>query len=172
MKTTGMVRRVDTLGRIVIPKEIRKVLKIKENEQVEINVQEEEIVISKYSEFKKIDEAINNLIKAINNLFHKDIIITDLNNIVLSTNNSYLDKEISPFLSSILDNRDGKIERSITELLINKGTKELSVAYIIKPILVNGDVLGVIGYLSKDHLNEFDYDLFKLINSFLDKYLE
>ena len=34
MKTTGMVRRVDSLGRIVIPKEIRKVLKIKENEQV------------------------------------------------------------------------------------------------------------------------------------------
>ena len=44
-----MVRRVDSLGRIVIPKEIRKVLKIKENEQVEINVSGDEIILNRYS---------------------------------------------------------------------------------------------------------------------------
>ena len=48
-----MVRRVDGLGRIVIPKEIRKVLKIKENEQVEINVQDDCIVLNRYSDLNE-----------------------------------------------------------------------------------------------------------------------
>ena len=48
--TSGIVRRIDNLGRVVIPKEIRKTLKIKENEQVEINVLNDNIVLNKYSD--------------------------------------------------------------------------------------------------------------------------
>ncbi len=62
MKTTGMVRRVDSLGRIVIPKEIRKVLKIKENEQVEINVSGDEIILNRYSELDEKDVFLEKLI--------------------------------------------------------------------------------------------------------------
>ena len=50
--TSGIVRRIDNLGRVVIPKEIRKTLKIKENEQVEINVLDDSIVLNKYSDIQ------------------------------------------------------------------------------------------------------------------------
>ena len=49
MKTTGVVRRIDDLGRIVIPKEIRKTLRIKDGESVEIFLDSDNIVLKKYS---------------------------------------------------------------------------------------------------------------------------
>ena len=86
MKTTGMVRRVDSLGRIVIPKEIRKVLRIKENEQVEINVSGNEIVLNRYSELDDKDLFLENLINIIKEVYDLDILITNLNNFTLTTN--------------------------------------------------------------------------------------
>ena len=55
---SGIVRRVDSLGRVVIPKEIRKVLKIKENEQLEIKVDDDKIILSKYSDIHDYDKSI------------------------------------------------------------------------------------------------------------------
>ena len=78
MKGTGMVRRVDGLGRIVIPKEIRKVLKIKENEQVEINVDDDSIVLKRYSELDKYDVSLTNLIDCIKEVYNLDILLTNL----------------------------------------------------------------------------------------------
>ena len=51
MKSTGITRRIDDLGRIVIPKEIRKNLKIKENEVLEIFINNDEIILKKFSPF-------------------------------------------------------------------------------------------------------------------------
>ena len=49
MKSTGVIRRIDDLGRIVIPKEIRKNLRIKEGDNLEIFVKDEDIILKKYS---------------------------------------------------------------------------------------------------------------------------
>ena len=55
MKATGMVRRIDELGRIVIPKEIRRTLRMKEGEQLEIFTQDDEtVVLKKYSPVKRL----------------------------------------------------------------------------------------------------------------------
>ena len=83
--TSGIVRRIDNLGRVVIPKEIRKTLKIKENEQVEINVLDDSIVLNKYSDIHEYDKSINNLIDIIKSVYDRDIIITNLDKIVLTT---------------------------------------------------------------------------------------
>lgn len=56
MKSTGIVRRVDVLGRIVIPKELRKMLKINEGDPMEIYVEREEIVLKKYSPLLNSDD--------------------------------------------------------------------------------------------------------------------
>ena len=61
MKSTGVVRRIDDLGRIVIPKEIRRTLRIKEGDNLEVFVDNEDIVLKKYSMMNKI----NDLAKAI-----------------------------------------------------------------------------------------------------------
>ena len=173
MKTTGMVRRVDSLGRIVIPKEIRKVLKIKENEQVEINVLGDEITLSRYSELDEYDESLKNLFYVISDVYNVDILLTDLNNFKLATNN-YLDlngKEISPYLTSILDDRREVLEKSKINLSLSSSTDNIETSYLIKSLIVNGDTVGLIIFLSND-IESVDNKLIELVNKYLDSKIE
>ena len=173
MKTTGMVRRVDSLGRIVIPKEIRKVLKIKENEQVEINVSEDKIVLNRYSDLRLSDVALKNLIDTIKKVYNNDFLITSLNSFVLASDEykEYLTLEISDYLSNIIDKRkDIEEEYPITLKLTNE--KEIKKSYIIKTIIKNGDTVGLIIMLSNDDLDDNDKNLVSQVELFLDKYLE
>lgn len=174
MKTTGMVRRVDSLGRIVIPKEIRKVLKIKENEQVEINVSGDEIILNRYSELDEYDTSLMNLIDVIHEVYGINVLLTNLNSFVLAST-AYKDligKEISPYLSSILDARKEVYEHIPVSLSLNSLEASQEVSYVMKTVIKNGDTVGLLLLLSDTNLENNDLKLFELINSFLDKYLE
>ena len=169
-----MVRRVDGLGRIVIPKEIRKVLKIKENEQVEINVTDDKIVLNRYSDLDEYDIFVKKLIETIRDVYNKDILITNLNSFVL-TSNSYKDLiglEISPYLNDVLDTRRDIAENSVSTLSLNESIDDIEASYLIKPIIKNGDIVGLLVFLSNNDMENSDLRLFELVNSFLDKYLE
>lgn len=174
MKTTGMVRRVDSLGRIVIPKEIRKVLKIKENEQVEINVSDDSIVLNRYSELDEYDISLTNLIEVIQEVYNKEILVTNLNSFVLASNEfkDLIGYEISPYLSNILDNRKEIVENISVNLSLNETIGDVKKSFIIKPIIKNGDTVGLLILTSDDNLENNDTKLFDLVNSFLDKSLE
>ena len=173
METTGMVRRVDSLGRIVIPKEIRKVLKIKENEQVEIKVLEDKIVLNRYTDLRLSDIALKNLIYTIKSVYDKDILITSLNNIILTTNKykNYLNLEISDYLNNILNKRKEITESNKTLLNLTNDQEETK-SFIIKTVIKNGDIVGLIILLSENKIDENDKKLVSLIELFLDKYLE
>ena len=82
MKATGVVRRIDELGRIVIPKEIRKNFRIKEGENVEIYIDDNNIILKKYSELKNVSDISSNIIDSVFSVINKDIIITDMSNIM------------------------------------------------------------------------------------------
>ena len=174
MKTTGMVRRVDSLGRIVIPKEIRKVLKIKENEQVEINVSDDSIILNRYSDLDEYDISLTNLIDCIESVFNKDFILTNLNKIVLTSNNykEYQNLEMSPYLNNILDERKDVKESVPVNLSLNSNKDALKASFIIKTIIENGDTVGLLILLSDTNLENTDLKLFDLMFRFLDKYLE
>ena len=171
MKTTGMVRRVDSLGRIVRPKEIRKVLKIKENEQVEINVSGDEIILNRYSELDEKDLFLQNLIKVIKEVYDIDILITNLNNFTLTTDNYLylINKEISPYLANILEDRKEIKEKS--NLSLNSNEKDIETEYHITTLIINGDSIGLIIFLG-DKLNRIDTNIFVLVEKYLEKYLE
>ena len=169
-----MVRRVDGLGRIVIPKEIRKVLKIKENEQVEINVTEDKIVLNRYSELDEYDISLEKLIEAVKDIYDKDILITNLNSFVL-TSNSYknlIGLEISPYLNDILETRKDIFENSVCSLSLNETIDDIETSYLIKTIIKNGDTIGLLVFLSDKTIENSDLKVFELVNSFLDKYIE
>ena len=173
MKTTGMVRRVDSLGRIVIPKEIRKVLKIKENEQVEINVQGEEIILNRYSELDESDYALKNLIDIIEDVYQVNILLTNLNNFkIVSKKYNYLsNKELSSYLSSILEDRREVQEQTKVNLSLSSSEKDVESTYLIKTMIINGDIVGLMIFLSESYQN-IDPKLVELINRYLEKYLE
>ena len=85
MKDTGIVRRIDELGRIVIPKEIRKNLRINTGDNVEIYMDENnKIVLKKYSTLFGMEEELFNIAKVINETSNATIIITDIDKIIVS----------------------------------------------------------------------------------------
>ena len=172
--TSGIVRRIDNLGRVVIPKEIRKTLKIKENEQVEINVLDDSIVLNKYSDIHEYDKSINNLINIIKSVYDRDIIITNLDKIVLTTKDykDYINLELSPYLANIVDNRKDVSELISVNLSLNSNMSDIKVSYSIKSIIVNGDMIGLLILLSNTNLENSDLKLLQLMSLYLENYLE
>ena len=77
MKSTGVVRRVDDLGRIVIPKEIRRTLRIRDGESLEIFVDREMIALKKFSKMSDMDDVSKELVEIINANIKKTVLITD-----------------------------------------------------------------------------------------------
>ena len=168
-----MVRRVDSLGRIVIPKEIRKVLKIKENEQVEINVSGDEIILNRYSELDETNLSLKNLIDVIKDIYNIDILLTNLTNFVITTKDYlYLKgKEISTYLSNILDERKEVLEKNDISISLNSNERDINTSFYIKTLIINGDSVGLIIFLGSN-VNKIDNNLYDLVEKYLEKYLE
>ena len=82
MKTTGIVRRIDELGRIVIPKEIRRSLRIKEGDSLEILINNEDIILKKYSVIKNLNDFAQNITDSIHSFIKNSVLITDTNSIL------------------------------------------------------------------------------------------
>ena len=82
MKSTGVVRRIDELGRIVLPKEIRKNLKIKAGDSLEIFMNDRDIVLSKYNVFDDKKDLFDMLANSVLGYTKKSFIITDTSRIV------------------------------------------------------------------------------------------
>lgn len=85
MKTTGIVRRVDELGRIVIPKEIRTRMKMDSGDLVDICVNDEQVVLSKFHPLERNSQLISSFCDSLKETFYSDIIITDLQQITYNT---------------------------------------------------------------------------------------
>ena len=175
MKSTGVVRRIDELGRIVVPKEIRRNLGIKAFEQLEIFIEDESIILKKYSNFNKLDKIANILVDIITNNFSKDIIITDREKIIAASNkykNEYVNQSISGYVEKTMNERKRVIENNFFDLEIGKSMLE-KVSFVMLPILVNSDVLGVVIILSdKEKVSELDEKLAKFVVNFLEKIVE
>ncbi len=173
MKATGVVRRIDELGRIVIPKEIRKNFRIKEGENVEIYIDDNNIILKKYSELKNVSDISSNIIDSVFSVINKDIVITDMSNIVElspSLKNVFLNKELSVEYQNMLSKREKIIQKSSKNLCITDQTVNYS--YIVNPMIVNGDLIGSIVLLSKDTITNNDIIVLDIITKILTKYIE
>lgn len=174
MKATGVVRRIDELGRIVIPKEIRKTLRIKEGENLEIYIDNESIILKKYSSIHNLDEFAQKLTDTISNLLKKNIIITDSDSIVAISGElkkKYLGQKISDELETIIKKRSQILEKNIKSIKISE--IEEAGSYTYAPIIANGDALGIVLILSKtEPLSESEEQIVKIVANFLAKHLE
>lgn len=173
MKATGVVRRIDELGRIVIPKEIRKNFRIKEGENVEIYIDDNNIILKKYSELKNVSDISSNIIDSVFSVINKDIIITDMSNIMelsSSLKNVFFNKELSVEYQNMLSKREKIIQKSSKNLCITDQIVDYS--YIVNPMIVNGDLIGSIVLLSKDTIINNDIIVVDIITKILTKYIE
>ena len=165
MQKKGISRRIDELGRIVIPKEIRRNLKIRESDELDITIDGENIILNKHEVLEK-DKVIDDYIKILGKYINKNILFTSK------------DKILSSFLTDkenieILDN-------DITELILNRkkydntnsSITNLDKYYIIDPIIINGDLLGSIICYSNSEINDRERNLLEFTRIFLEKHLE
>ena len=88
MKATGVVRRIDDLGRIVVPKEVRRTMRIKEGESLEIFVDgTDKIVLKKYSPVQNVNDFVSEFVDSIYASNKKDIVVTDNEKIIAVAGN-------------------------------------------------------------------------------------
>lgn len=163
MDNIGITRRIDDLGRIVIPKEIRRNLKIKDNQEMEINIFNNKIILSKFDYLKK-DRVISLLISSLRKKIHKNVLYTSREKVI---DKSLIDKKEKEI---ILDDDIINIieSRKKTAFLRN----DLNLSFFLTPIIVNGDLFGSLIVYSAYDILDSDILLVEYLKSFLENYLE
>lgn len=181
MQGTGIVRRIDELGRVVIPKEIRKTLRIKEGDPLEIYADKENLVIKKYSPITSIDDFVKIVADGIEELTERVCLITDNDKILYISKGKLKEvvgKNISENLIKVLKERKSVVSSRIdggTIYSICDGYDFQSENQIIVPIISNGDCYGACVLFDKDktsHLDGEDVKIVQLGATFLSKQFE
>lgn len=153
MKSTGVVRRIDELGRIVIPKEIRRNLNLRDGENVEIFTENDAIILKKYNRMSSNSELANSLCELINNLFNYKIIITDREKVLASSgfNDNINNKKLSKEQLEMIEAREIIIKE---ESKINLEQEEIVGNFVFVPIISLNDSLGLVVLYSDEPINE------------------
>ena len=174
MKSTGITRRIDDLGRIVIPKEIRKNLKIKENEVLEIFINNDEIILKKFSRFNDSEKVLSDYIKVINDMTGNDVIITDRDKVILSSKRleeRLLNKKLSEYVNDLIENRSIFLSNDMKgiEVIDNEKIKQ---NYCFIPFIIDSDVVGSIIMFSSKEFDENSKSLLLIASKLLVNYIE
>lgn len=173
MKSTGVVRRIDELGRIVVPKEIRRNLKIRDGENMEIFVDNDLIILKKYS---KMDETISyseKIVDIVNKITDFNILITDRNRIVAASSElkDLNEKNISNELITIIDERKTIISEDEETLKLTAEDNHEGY-FVINPIISSADSIGLVISLSNTTIEPSIILLVKFISSFISDQLD
>ena len=155
LKSTGITRKIDELGRIVIPKEIRRNLGIRDGESLEIFTDEDSIILKKHSQIERYEEMGAKLGEIINAIFKVDVIITDREKVIVATNNKDLvDKRLNKDLIYLIDNREELMEKQMPN--INFDNINIQGYFTIVPIIASIDSLGLVIIVANDDKNYGD----------------
>lgn len=183
MKATGVVRRIDDLGRVVIPKEIRKVHRIKEGDPLEIFTDKEgEIILKKYSPIGELSEFASSYAETIAKTTGHITCITDKDTVIAVSGGSkkdFLEKGLSKQLEEVIENKEVFKSKDNDEIAIpitqNEGRERIYNSQVIYPIISDGDVIGSVILLSKEpnqKMGEVEYKVAQSAAGFLGNHLE
>jgi|SRR3712207_2479078 len=182
MKATGIVRRIDDLGRVVIPKEIRRTLRIREGDPLEIFTNREGgIILKKYSPINELSEFSKGYAEALHQSIGDVVIIVDKDSIVSVSGinkKEYLDKRISVDLEEIIEGRNSVLfnqEEKMIPLYDYEDFKNKYTAQVISPIIAEGDTIGAVVIISNEEgrtFGEVETKLAETAATFLGKQME
>lgn len=156
MKATGIVRRIDDLGRVVIPKEIRRTLRIREGDPLEIFTDREgEVILKKYSPIGELSNFARQYAESMAQTLGCLVCICDMDQIIAASGSGrkeMQDKYISKQLEKVMSERAEILavqgDRKFLKIISDQ---EISFAgQVIMPIICEGDVIGAVVLLFKD----------------------
>ena len=179
MKATGIVRRVDDLGRIVIPKEIRRTLRIREGDPLEIYTSSDGgVIFRKYSMMGGLSEFAEQLCDTLSRTTGRTAVIADRDSCIAVAGQfrrELMDKRISPELERLVEGRQIYQHKTGEEAIPLCSDGEKYFLSIAAPIITEGDVLGCVVFAGlEDDLNsgEVEYKLAQSIAGFLGRHME
>ncbi len=173
MKATGVVRRIDDLGRVVIPKEIRKTLRIKEGDPLEIFTDKEgEVILKKYSPIGELSEFANSYAETIAKTTGHIACITDKDTVIAVSGGpkkEYLEQDLSKELEEVMENKEVYTSKENNEIALpvtkNDNKDKIYNSQVIYPIISDGDVIGSVILMSKEPNKKMGDVEFKVVQS-------
>lgn len=178
MKATGIVRRIDDLGRVVIPKEIRRTLHIREGDPLEIfTASDGEVIFKKYSPMGEISEFSGQYSEVLSRASGLPVLITDRDRVTSAAGiakKTVLEKGVSPALEKLMEDRTSYIRTSSSEPL-HPLDDSLLTASLAFPIIGSGDISGSVVFLAGENgalPSDIEVKLAQVAASFLGKQME
>ena len=178
MKATGIVRRIDDLGRVVIPKEIRRTMRIREGDPLEIFTERDgEVIFKKYSPMGELGEFATQICESLYKTGGAMALICDRDSVIAVSGGSrreLMDKPISSQLEEIMERRGLWSAEVRVSQPVCEGISEHCIS-VAAPILSAGDVLGCVVFAAaKDSApyGETECKLAQVVAAFLGKQME
>lgn len=183
MKATGVVRRIDDLGRVVIPKEIRKTLRIKEGEPLEIFTDREgQVILKKYSPIGELSEFATGYAETLSKTTGHIACITDKDTVIAVSGGAkkeFLEQNISEELEQLMEDKEIYTSKENSDMSVpitkNDGNERKYNAQVVYPIISNGDTIGTVILLSKEantKMNEVEKKVAQSAATFLGSQME
>lgn len=177
MKATGIVRRIDDLGRVVIPKEIRRTMRIREGDPLEIYTNSEgEVIFKKYSAIGEMTENAGHIADIMNKLAGCPVVIFDRDHVVATSGVSkkeFSERRVSNQLEELMENRGQYYSNNDnSRFVVAEGVDKNGLAVL--PIISNGDVTGAVAFMENgtNKVTELQKSLIVASSQFLGKQLE
>lgn len=175
MVNTGIIRKIDGLGRIVIPKDIREQLHLKENDYLEFLVFQEGFTLKKYSKIGRLQGLAQELTDTLNHFLDAEVLIADRDKILAYSGKErakYLNQDTSIKLAKAIRRRESLFEPYRKELEIING-EVIECSYINETIISDSEEAGIITlYRTDKSVSEEDLKIVGIVADFLTKYLE
>lgn len=179
MKATGIVRRIDDLGRVVIPKEIRRTLRIREGDPLEIFTDREGgVILKKYSPIGELTDFSKDYAESLQQAIGNIVLIADKDAFISMSGapkKDYVDRKISSELERIMDDRKTVILSDGSLIPLHNDDSESDyISQVISPIIAEGDAIGAVMIVSKDgdKLGELEVKLAETAAGFLGRQME
>ncbi len=179
MKATGIVRRIDDLGRVVIPKEIRRTLRIREGDPLEIFVDRDgEVILKKYSPIGELGDFAKEYAESLFESTGHLTMISDRDSIIAisgASKKDYLDKQIGSIVENCMESRKTVLETNTGQYDICKDMSETYGSFVISPIVAGGDPIGAVILCSKEEgtkMGQMEVKMAETAAGFLAKQME
>ncbi|PRR83324.1 stage V sporulation protein T [Clostridium vincentii] len=182
MKATGIVRRIDDLGRVVIPKEIRRTLRIREGDPLEIFTDREGgVILKKYSPIGELTDFSKQYADSLQQAIGHIILIADKDAFITASGapkKEYVERKTSSELEKAMDDRKTIILNEKDKLIPLRNDDDNADEYtcqVISPIITEGDSIGAVIITSKEvgaKLGELELKLAETAAAFLGKQME
>ena len=183
MKATGVVRRIDDLGRVVIPKEIRKTLRIKEGDPLEIFTDKEgEVILKKYSPIGELSEFATEYAETLAKTTGHIACITDRDTVIAVSGGpkkEFLEQGISDELEKIMEDKEKYTSKENNDISVpitkNDNRERKFNSQVVYPIISDGDTIGTVILLAKDKstkMSEVEQKVVQSAATFLGRQME